>query len=334
MKAAIVLSMNNASIGQDVGVINALLDTIAKRLTHVELWLFYTGTLPEGFPKISSSLAAIRLATPAHDHLPESYLHLLTHLTDQYPMDLILFPGDGWGKELATRLAYRLKAGSCLQVEKCCLASDKIEVIKSAYGNNLRARFTLEYPPFCLSLARQACPSAKMIPFDHLNKKIITGTPMQDNLPEEIFTIPDRSDNKLMDADLVLAVGQGAKNKETVGVLQGIATAIGAEFGASRPVVMNAWTDMERLIGSSGLILSPKLCIAAGISGSAVFTEGIKASDFIVAINTDRKAPVFQIAHVGIVGDIQAVLLELEKIIMAEKEEKANHKDHDSGLKG
>jgi electron transfer flavoprotein alpha subunit len=139
---------------------------------------------------------------------------------------------------------------------------------------------------------------------------------------KEVLTIPDPSTTGLAEADLVLVVGQGANSKATVDVLQGIADSIGAELGVSRPVVMNAWTDINRLIGTSGLILSPKLCIAAGVSGTGVFSVGIKSSECIVAINTDSKAPIFQIADVGIVGDLLAVLSELAEVITAEKTRK------------
>jgi electron transfer flavoprotein alpha subunit len=148
------------------------------------------------------------------------------------------------------------------------------------------------------------------------------------NRVKEMLILPDRADTGLTDADLVLVVGQGAKTKETLDLLQTIAGAIGAALGASRPVVMNAWTDMERLVGASGAVLSPKICIAAGVSGSAVFTAGIKASEFIVAINTDPNAPIFQIAHVGIIGELVPTLLELERLILAEKGEKPHHKRH------
>jgi electron transfer flavoprotein alpha subunit len=89
---------------------------------------------------------------------------------------------------------------------------------------------------------------------------------------------------------------------------------------------MNAWTDMNRLIGASGQIISPKLCIVAGVSGTAVFSVGIKNSEFIVAVNTDSNAPIFQMAHVGIVGDLQGVLSELAKVITAEKAIKSHHR--------
>ncbi len=332
MKAAIVLSMETASIEQQIGEINASLKPILPILTCLELWLFYKTAPPKVFPEINGLLSAVKLIPIEHDHLPESYLQLLSQLFDRYPMDLMLFPSDGLGKELATRLAYRLNGSSCLQVQTCYLvsglasglASGKIEVKKPVYGSNLTATFTLEHPPYCLSMAKQPCRPAKMVPVEC--QEIFNLNQVQCHWVKECLTIPDLSDNGLANSDLVLVVGQGARNKETVDLLQGIANALGAELGASRPVVMNAWTDMNRLIGASGLILSPKLCIAAGVSGTAVFTAGIKASEFIVAINTDSNAPIFQIAHVGIVGELQPLLLELEKIIVAERAKKALHK--------
>lgn len=322
MKAAIVLSMETASpehqsIEQKTGEINARLETILPKLTCLELWLFYKTAPPKVFPEINGSLSAVRLIPLDHDHLPESYLHLLSQLFDQTPMDLMLFASDGLGKELATRLACRLNGSSCLQVRQFCLASGKIQVKKPVYGNNLTATFILEHPPYCLSMAKQPCSLAKMIPLEY--QEILTLDPLQCHWGKERLTIADPPDTGLATADLVLVVGQGAKNKETVDLLQGIATAMGAKLGASRPVVMNAWTDMNRLIGTSGLILSPKLCIAAGVSGTAVFAVGIQASDLLVAINTDRSAPIFQMAHVGIVGELQPLLQELEKIIVAER---------------
>jgi electron transfer flavoprotein alpha subunit len=265
-------------------------------------------------------------------HLPESYLQLLLDLMRQYPVDLLVFASDGLGAELATRLAYRLNGNSCLQVEDCKLASGKLEVIKPVYGNHLSARFILGHPPYCLSVAKQPCLPARMTPSELPKIEKITLNQPRTDCQKEILTIPDRSATGLTGADLVIVVGQGANSKETVDVLQDIANSMGAELGASRPVVMNAWTDMNRLIGTSGSIISPKLCIAAGVSGTGVFSVGIKSSEFIVAINTDSKAPIFQMADVGIVGDLLAILSELEKVITAEKAQKGLHNACGSGI--
>ncbi len=322
MKAAIVLYADYISLQQQAHEINAMLNTIETRSSSVELWLFYQDPKPEVFPEFDSSLSSIKLIRLEYAHSPESYLQLLESLMTQYPMDLLLFASDGLGEELATRLAYRLNGSSCLQVEECNLNSGRLEVIKPVYGNNLTARFVLESFPCCLSVAKQPCCPVKMIPYEFVNIKECILDQTQPAWVKETRTICDESGTGLADADLVLVVGQGANNKKTMDVLQGIANTIGAELGASRPAVMNAWIDMNRLIGASGLIISPKICIAAGVSGTGVFSAGIKKSGFIVAINTDGRAPIFQIADVGIVGDLKTVLLELEKVIKADNGKK------------
>ena len=325
MKAAIVLSFDITSLQQQIHEINAMLNNMGTRFSRLELWLFYHDQQPEFLPEISCPLSVIKLIKVEYGHLPESYLQLLDHLMGQYPMDLLMFSSDGLGEELATRLAYRLNGSSCLKVQDCNLTSARLEVIKPAYGNNLTARLVLDSSPYCLSVAKQPCRPVKMIPCERLKMETIILNQTQPWWVKESLTILDQPKTGLPDADLVLVVGQGANNKETVDVLQGIANTIGAEFGASRPVVMNAWIDMNRLIGASGLIISPKLCIAAGVSGTGVFSVGIKNSEFIVAINIDSKAPIFQIADVGIVGDVQAVLSELEKLVTAGKANKGPH---------
>lgn len=321
MNAAIVLFMDSTSLQQQAAEIFALLKDPARRFSSVELWLLYKGVPPERFPAPDCSISAVRLvAVRQDDHLPESRLQMLSQLTDRFAVDLLLFPGDGLGMELATRLAYRLSGSACLQVLAVGISGDTVTVTKPVYGSNLRARFRLTAPPYCLSMARQPCRPIPLVPLPDHTPEIIPLNTAPCAWVKDTVTIPDPPDTGLTDADLVIVVGQGAANRETVDYIKGIAAGIGAELGASRPVVMNAWTDMRRLIGVSGAILSPKLCIAAGVSGSAVFAAGIRASDFIVAINTDPKAPIFGIAHVGLVGDMLPILKELETIVLAEKQ--------------
>jgi electron transfer flavoprotein alpha subunit len=332
MKAAIVLYAGSISLQQQAHEIQSLLDTIETGFCSLEMWLFYQDPKPEVFPKIDSPLSAIKLIRLENVHSPESYLQLLERLMGQYPMDMLVFASDGLGEELASRLGYRLNGSSCLQVEACCLKSGSLEIIKPVYGNNLTARFVLDSFPCCLSVAKQVFCPVKMIPCESVSIEVCELDQTQAFWVKETRTICDEPGTGLADADLVLVVGQGVNNKETMDVLQGIANTMGAELGASRPVVMNAWMDMNRLIGASGLIISPKICIAAGISGTGVFSTGIKNSAFIVAINIDSKAPIFQMADVGIVGDLQAFLLELEKVIKADNEKKGFRYSAGSGI--
>jgi electron transfer flavoprotein alpha subunit len=109
-------------------------------------------------------------------------------------------------------------------------------------------------------------------------------------------------------AQLIVSVGRGIKDAENIPLVQELATALGAELGASRPICDNGWLPMERQIGSSGQTVSPKLYLAVGISGAIQHLVGMKGSQCVVAINKDPDAPIFEVADYGIVGDLFEVV--------------------------
>jgi electron transfer flavoprotein alpha subunit len=112
----------------------------------------------------------------------------------------------------------------------------------------------------------------------------------------------------LSSAEYIVAVGRGVGSAEKMGVVEALAQALGAELGASRPVIDSGWLPRDRQIGSSGQTVAPKLYIAAGISGAIQHLVGMKGSTCIVAINKDSSAPIFGVAHYGIVADLHEVL--------------------------
>jgi len=115
--------------------------------------------------------------------------------------------------------------------------------------------------------------------------------------------------------DVLIAVGRGIEDEDNLEIVEELAEAMGAAVACSRPVVDAKWLEKSRQVGTSGLTVKPKVYLACGISGSFQHMGGIKGNPFVVAINKNPKAPIFQVADVGIVTDILDFLPELtEKI--------------------
>jgi len=121
-------------------------------------------------------------------------------------------------------------------------------------------------------------------------------------------------------AAMIVSVGRGIKEAENLPLVQDLATALGAEMAASRPICDNGWLPMERQVGSSGQTVSPKLYVAVGISGAIQHLVGMKGSQCVVAINKDPDAPIFEVADYGIVGDLFDVVPALTEAVKAAKQ--------------
>ena len=110
---------------------------------------------------------------------------------------------------------------------------------------------------------------------------------------------------------VLVSIGRGIQEKDNVGIAHELADALGAAVSCSRPVVDAKWLEKARQVGSSGKTVKPKVYLACGISGSFQHLAGLKGSPFIIAINKNPKAPIFQVADVGIIDDILEFLPEL-----------------------
>jgi electron transfer flavoprotein alpha subunit len=134
---------------------------------------------------------------------------------------------------------------------------------------------------------------------------------------------PFRGSSQTVDlgsAQMIVSVGRGIKEAENLPLVESLASALGAELAASRPICDNGWLPMERQVGSSGQTVAPKLYLAVGISGAIQHLVGMKGSQCIVAINKDADAPIFEVADYGIVGDLFEVVPALTEAIKAARQ--------------
>jgi len=116
-------------------------------------------------------------------------------------------------------------------------------------------------------------------------------------------------------SEILVSVGRGIEDQDNLEIVDDLAKAMGADVSCSRPIVDAKWLEKSRQVGTSGQTVSPKVYLACGISGSFQHMGGIKGAPFIVAINKNAKAPIFQVADVGVVADILEFLPELAEAI-------------------
>ena len=119
---------------------------------------------------------------------------------------------------------------------------------------------------------------------------------------------PQVQDIDIAGADIIVSAGRGIQKKENLPLIEEFAKALGGVVGASRPLTDMDWLPKTRQVGQSGKTVRPKLYVACGISGAMQHVAGMKDASLIIAINTDPSAPIFEVAHVGIVADVLKLL--------------------------
>lgn len=254
------------------------------------------------------------------NYQPEIILNILHEFEIGNPAETYIFPGDYSGNELAARFAWRLNGSSLVALEKISKQDDKLIGVKKVYSGNLQGSFFLRKKPYCFSLARGMSRLKADMPS---GKKRISFHDYRSEAyslkPENYLESPIENENKLEKASFIIAVGRGASSSQEISRLQKISQELGAEFGVSRPVVMNAWASLDRLIGASGAVTSPDVCLTLAISGSPPFYYGIEKSKKIIAVNHDGHAPILKAADLVIIDDYKKVFNTLYKLVSDER---------------
>jgi electron transfer flavoprotein alpha subunit len=248
----------------------------------------------------------------AHDS--QAYTSVIADVAQKENSTIIIISNNNTGKAIAPRLAVRLKAGVGSGVSKLPLNLNPFTVYKRTYSGNAFAHLVIKSDIKILTLAQNSfdlIETANNASIEKMNVSI-DGSLLKTGVKD----IQKQSGRiVLTDADIVVSGGRGMKSPDNWPPLVELATLLGAATACSRPVSDEGWRPHEEHTGQTGKIIAPNLYIAVGISGATQHLAGISSSKYIVAINTDKDAPIFEAAQYGIVGDAMKVLPKLVEAV-------------------
>ncbi len=316
MKTAIVLNGCSTLFKEQIEELNSFANRFLQGDFQIEAWILTHNEINKKDIRFIKQVNDIRFIKTKTTYLPEDFLDVIQPLFTIHKPELIVFGSGFWGAALSVRLGYRLNGSSCVDVKNCQMNEGKYFVEKSVYANNLTAKFLMRRPPYCISIAkgfRDEVDTVEDLPeFEVIQEDINKSYPWVRSYNIHL----KEASRGLKTARIAVVIGKGVENKGNIKGLEQLACLMHGELGASRPVVMSAWTEMDKLIGASGSMIAPDVCIAIGISGAAAFTVGIENSKWIAAINKDEKAPIFKMSDVAIVGDYKEIIDELIKLFL------------------
>jgi electron transfer flavoprotein alpha subunit len=234
--------------------------------------------------------------------------------------NIVLLAHDHFGLDLAPGLSIKLNAASVSDVvEITGVAGSKLNVVRQEFGGQISTHVGCDISSGAVITIR---PGA----FKSSETASINGTIIDksSDLSSDLDTltagrryletiVAEAGDVDITKHAVLVAIGRGIQDKDNVAIAQELADALGAAVSCSRPVVDAKWMEKSRQVGSSGKTVKPKVYLACGISGAFQHLAGIKGSPFLIAINKNPKAPIFQVADVGIVDDLLEFLPELTK---------------------
>lgn len=248
----------------------------------------------------------------------EPYTAAFCDFIEKIKPSSILIGATNLGRQLAPRVAARCRAGltaDCTVLEM--KENTDLVQIRPAFGGNIMAQIisTDTRPQFCTARYKVF---AEPKPCEEANGEIVKMDVSSVNLEsaiEIISSVDKPKDIDISEADVIVAVGRGAMNESTRSLAKELADLLGGVVACTRPLVEGNVYDAKHQIGLSGRTVKPKFIICLGISGAVQFAAGMKASDCIVAVNTDKTAPIFDVAHYGVIGDVNEILpLFIERI--------------------
>ena len=242
----------------------------------------------------------------------EAYSTMLANLIRQYTPEILLFSATALGRDLAPRVAAKVKTGltaDCVELD--VNEQRQLLQIVPAFGGNVMA--TIVCPKHKPQMATVRPGVMKSLDRDESRRgeitKVNTSIRKEDMKIKIVEVVTEKPRVLPIEgADVVVAGGWGVGSAENWKLVEELAEVIGGAVGATRPAVDEQWALEDQMIGVGGKTVRPKLYIGAGISGALQHTVGIQDSKIIVAINNDPNAPIFEGADFGIIGDLRKII--------------------------
>jgi electron transfer flavoprotein alpha subunit len=239
---------------------------------------------------------------------PDAHKKMILEVIAKEQPDMVALAHSSYGWDLAPRLAYGMQAA---QVSEVVDLQDGLLVVP-ACNSKLRRSIRCTSSRTVVTLQAGAFKPVELSAAPQVEKVSIGS---EGRVVFEGYEAAAAGGVDLSKAEIIVSAGRGIGKPENVAMIAGLAKALGGEYGASRPVVDSAWVEHNRQVGTTGQTVAPKLYMACGISGAIQHLAGMKKSEFVVAVNTDKDAPIGEVADVLVVADLmQFVPILTEKI--------------------
>ncbi len=258
-----------------------------------------------------AAFGATKIYRGEHAHLagaqPDILAGALAQIARLCGAPVILIGSTRSGKDVAARLAQKLGCGALVDVIELDRSDGKPVARRLALGGNTVATLEIDSMPQVIALAPRACQATAASAAGQIVQVDL-------DLPQPRVRVAEtrakaQSTARVEQADRLVVVGKGFASREELTLADDLSRVLGAEVGCTRALAADYhWLGEERMIGVSGRKAKPNLAVSVGVSGQIQHTVGISSAKWIVAINKDKAAPIFQIADYGIVGDLKQVL--------------------------
>ncbi len=248
-------------------------------------------------------------AEELRDYRTRPYSRVMMQLIEEVKPEIVLFGATATGRDLAGAIATHLPTGLTADTTELDVEPDPSRLLlasRPAFSEKMMATILCKQYRPQMATARagvfEALPrdnqrSGEVIRLDNRMQE-------EDIAAKVLDFVEDQASVNLEEAEIIVAGGRGLGGPEAFRLLGELAAAMGGEVGASRAAVDAGWIGHEHQVGQTGYTVRPKLYFAIGISGAVQHTVGMSNADCVVAINKDKDAPIFQVAHYGIVGDL------------------------------